>query len=987
MFVDSDFTGRDTSELASLPAPSALSSEELARLGLNRFVAFDVETTGLDARSGRIIELGAVRFEGGREVARFSELVGIDEELPAFITRLTGISADDLAGKAPFAEHARGLVDFLAEDPVVGQNVQFDLGYLEAELDRIARDARPLPPPGDVYDTLAVARTFFPVDLSRYGLGALARQLGVDLSTAHRAADDAAATGRILVELLARARRLPPGELREMLRILGTAAFAFGSLLDGLLAIGPGSEAVWSPPVLPDNRIGDYSRDRGERKQLPEPEQVDADTYARYFAPEGTLARNVSDYQLRHGQVEMAWDVHETMERGGQLICEAGTGTGKSLAYLLPALIHARAGHGRVVISTYTRHLQNQLFDKDLPSLAAAFGGDVRAVLLKGRGNYICHRRYEALTAEPDALEGEERIAALPFVHWLNRTRTGDLSEAPGVRRALVRGLWQKLSADSGFCSNRVCRAARHCFLHRIRTSAQAADIVLINHALLFSDLASEGGVLGEYDRLIIDEAHHVEDVAANHLGFTYHIFPLRQLLLQLHDPSARRPGLLGSLKAFQRLIETPLERGDSAEDGPIDRIEAAVDGLLKSAEVFHRELDDLLRPKAEQEDGDGGAAPEYGRSVRYISGEKTFAPIENAIAVHKRRFKDLVQELDKLLDLFEDVEEGLLGGDDVLARLRSLRGDLAELARAFFALTGPPPENTVLWYTVGREPRHGVNLQAAPLDVSLVLGEMLYPKLKSLVLTSATLTVRGEFDFIRNRLGLMKARGAKYPSPFEMSRQLFISVADFLGTPKENEERFVKGVARLAYRLPTELDAGTLVLFTSQRMLAEAYDQAAKPLERAGWITFAQGVGTSQAEMLDRFRAERASVLFGVDSFWEGIDVPGESLELLLIARLPFHVPSDPLVEARSEKIRDSGGNSFIEYTVPEAILKLRQGIGRLIRRTGDYGVAVICDPRLVRSRWGKMMVDSLPVAPVVHNEYDTLFNDLLAFLEGEEA
>ncbi len=954
-----------------LPQSSAISPSELARLGLARFVALDFETTGLDPKVSRIIELGAVRFEGGEPVARFSELVGVDEPLDPFITRLTGIRDEDLTDRPRIEALLPGFLDFLGSDPIVGQNVHFDLGFLEAERKRISKAHRPQWSPGPIHDTVPIARAFLPT-LTSYGLGALARQLDVLLNRAHRAVHDAEATGNVLIELIKRARRTPFGELNEMSRILGGAAFTLGELIDGLSAIGPGDAGVDVPDNLRDNRIGEWA---GENSLAPEPvENVDA-FLADFLADDGPLSKQVPGFRKRDGQVRMAQEVYAVLKTGGFLMAEAGTGTGKSFAYLLPALMHARIDGGKTVVSTQTRHLQNQLFEKDLPALDAALGGGVRAVLLKGRGNYICKRRYEVLVADPERLEPAEREAVLPLVRWLNRTRTGDIGEVTGFRQGTVRGLWPKISSDSGYCSGRVCRAAQGCFLHRVRTSAQRAHVVLVNHALLFSDLSSGGGVLGEYDKVVFDEAHHIERVAADHLGISWNSGAERTLLLSLFDAGQNR-GVLAGLRAYIPFLKTQLERG-SAETNPLEQAIELVGEVIPGGDAVGKALD-ALAAAGESENGD------YSRRQRYLSGEELLATSKEIVQAHRSHLEKLQKSLDKLAGEFEEAELDLVEGDDVLGEFRRLRGEVASLRENFNRLTGPGEENMVFWYEVPSNTRLGVRLQGAPLDIGRVLREQLYPNLTTAVFTSATLTVADRFDYLAGRLGIEDARGEIYPSPFDMRAQLMIAVAHFVGNPKLDPKGFTQGMSELVRKLPEDLNAGTLVLFTNQRMLHKVWDDAAPVLDRAGWLVLAQGISGAQAELLDRFRRERKSVLLGVDSFWEGIDVPGESLELSIIARLPFGVPTEPLVAARNEKIEREGGNPFMEYSLPEATLRLRQGLGRLIRTTEDVGVAVICDPRIVRSRWGRIIAGSLPVTLQQYDNYADLARDLRRFLRG---
>ncbi len=942
---------------------------------MSRFVAIDLETTGGDASTHRALELGAVRFVGGKETERFSELVAIEGRVPPEITRLTGITDADLDGASTIEELMKPYIDFIGEDPVVGQNVGFDLGFIRGELARLPMNQAFDWNCGPVHDTLDISRAFFPTWHS-YALNALVEYCDVTLDGHHRAVNDAEATGHVLLKLLAAARRTPFGELNEMRRLVGEDT-SLWEVIAGLASIGNGSLGVATLDPLPDNRIGKWRKGEDGEETPAERLKRSRMTIASFFAEEGPLSKTIEGFQPRAGQVHMAEEVLDTFTGEGFLFAEGGTGTGKSFAYLLPALLHAEREEKKVVVSTYTRHLQEQLFFKDLPALNEAVGGGVRAVLLKGRSNYICKRRFEALTSDPTSLSAEERISLLPLVRWLNITRSGDIGECTGFRP--VRGVWQRISAESGFCTARVCRGQDHCFLHRIRTSVLSAHVVLVNHSLLFSDLAADGGVIGDYQCVVFDEAHHVESVAANHLGLEFNTNQVRGVLGRLYDKRSEGGLLVRLGNTASALLKSPLERGD-ADDDPV---EEALDAV-KEADRLALDISKLLYQVLS--DDSGLDESDYSRRVRYRDGSKLIEPIREDMAEFRAALKEVDRKIDDLVEELGDSEADLVDGDDLGGELKRLQGELKSICYSLETLTGPEQANVVFWYDLPRNPMFPVRLYGAPLDVGEVLKATLYERAKAAVFTSATMTVAGKFDYIAGRLGIDEFRGTIYESPFDWNEQLFIAMASFLGNPKGDVDRFTKGVGRLAYRLSVELDAGSLVLFTSNKMLREAYDYAKTWMEQEDWLLLGQNLDGGQANLLERFKQNRQSTLFGLDSFWEGVDVPGDSLELLIVARLPFSVPTDPLVQARSEKIQREGGNPFMEYTLPEAALKLRQGIGRLIRSVDDIGVAVICDPRLITSRWGKVILDSLPVRPVEFREYDKLFQVLEGFLNEPE-
>ncbi len=790
----------------------------------------------------------------------------------------------------------------------------------------------------------------------------------------HRAVNDARATAKVFLELLARARRTSYGELAEMDRILVGSDYSLGQLIKGFHAIEAGPEGVYVAPPLPDNRIGRWD---GEQTEETSEDHV-CDDIASFFADDSALANIIDGYQSRSGQIKMAEMVDRTLNKGGILLAEAGTGTGKSFAYLAPSLLHARSGGSRVIVSTFTRHLQTQLFQKDLPALNEALGGGFRACLLKGRGNYICKRRFDIAVADPDNLEPTEKIGALSLVRWLQVTRTGDISEIPNFYRIIPRSLWAKCTAETGFCTARVCRKSGNCFLHRIRSSAMSSHVVLVNHALLFSDLAAGGGVLGPYSKVVFDEAHQVEKVAASHMGIDYSHTQLHGILYRLLDASGKH-GLLLRFVKYAETLYPPLSTGDTQKKNPLEKAIEGVQTSLETGSRFNEALNSLLRDKS-------GYGNDYGQRVRYREGKKLLDSILEQVEAHSNSLGSTAKALNNLCDDIDEEGFPLDGGDDLAGELRRLFGEVKTLKSCFDTLTGEGDADFVFWYDIPSNPQWPIRLYAAPVDVGAVLQEDFYPKLDSTIFTSATMTVDDSFNYISYRLGVEEEFDSDiFESPFDMRRQLYIAIPDFLGSPKGNVERFTKEVANLTSTLALKQKSGTLALFTSSRMLRDAYSLVKPSFQTHGRMLLGQGLDGGQADLLERFKLYKDSVLFGLNSFWEGIDVPGDALELLIIARLPFDVPSDPLVEARCELIEEDGGNPFMEYSVPEAALKLKQGIGRLIRTTEDVGVAVICDARIIRSRWGKVILNSLPVTPIEYKHIDQLVDDIGGFLGSE--
>ena len=919
------------------------------------FVSLDLETTGLNAESDRIIEVGAVKVEQGRIVDSFQRLVNPGHALPDFVSILTGITDADLVGAPPFTDIADELATFIDDLPMVGQNYQFDLGFL---------NVNGVKPSGPVFDTLDLSRILRP-SAANHSLGWLIEEMGIVNDSPHRALADAEATAQVFLAFWDMILALDPATL-AMIRSLSDRApgdwragpvFQLAARQQEIASDGPErviqrlTERLGKPSVESETR---------QRKLLTTQDGTAAIGVA--FESEGGLAQALGDsYEPRTQQLEMAQAVLSAQEADQTLLLEAPPGTGKSLGYLTPAIWRAEAAEEQVVVATSTRGLQEQLASKDVPIALRALGltpDEVRVAVLKGRGNYLCLSRLLSRLGSLEVTPGEAAFFARLMV-WLESTESGDLGELPMGEQEAAR--WSTLSAGSeeghGNC------AYEHeglCFIGRARRAAQAAHLVITNHALLLADSSSGGNVLGEIPHVILDEAHNLEREATDHYSRSVSHSEVNEFLNSLGaDSEDGRPRIITA--ALGSSVGTVAQAMDAAG---VEVATAARSAAARAGQFFSAV----------------GAITAGSRSDR--GSDSQIRLIQRVRETDEwREAANTWQDLDATLASVADLVDSRLRSalqtqqgwqspptdvDDVVRRIADVRARLMNVMR------DANPDDDITWLETPRDQRGSLSLHWAPMSVASHLATGPFADRKSIVLSSATLTTDDSFGFITDRLGLEETETLQVRLTLGPEDAAAAMVpAD---VPDPNNNAYGKAVQQAIVDVAAATGGGVLALFTSHASLRQTYTKVSSVLRERDINVLGQGIDGAPDRLAEIARLRKGIVILGAAAFWEGVDLPGDALKALIVTRLPFDVPSDPIIAARGETYE----NAFSEFQIPRSLLRFKQGVGRLLRSAKDQGVIIILDSRVLNRAYGAAFIDALPTSNVQTPTLDRLGDEV---------
>jgi len=830
----------------------------------NEFVALDTETTGLNCDRDEIIEIGGVKFVDGNITDKFSQLISIDRELPEDVVRLTGITNKALKGKPKISEVSDELKAFIQDLPVVGHKVSFDLDFLGKKIS--------IPNPS--IDTLELANILFPF-VRNHSLVTLAEYLGITVDVAHRAYEDAKNAGLVLLKTLEIIENIHPDILQTIADILGREHPLFSIFQAGVEAsVKKGMSREQYPFPSPINvRIPE------KKENITVKEDIRA-----YFDNELIQKRDV--------QIRMANAVKSAFDKERFLILEAGTGSGKSLGYLIPSIAVSYKQDKPMYISTYTKNLQNQIFYKDIPLSEKLTGIPVKTVIVKGQNNYLCLDKMKSVIREGNrnfSREEKDSIASIFF--WSKITKTGDRTE---ITSYLEPGIWELFQVDET-CKNKECPLYNQCYYKRIKKESETANIILVNHYLFFS-----GEVKSEI--VVFDEGHELESAITNSISVRVRFSNIRFILTEIK-------WYLKKNKKSAREIEEILPDG---------------------YKIFKEYGEKFLKRNP------------YGRG--FFAG----LSIDNITGV--------IDKIDAIYMKLNKYEE-----------IKKICEMLKEEIDNFRFILNQADEKFCYFAEVNKRKPASIEFIAAPIDISDYFIEKAENTFKSAIFTSATIKMGKSFDFFVKTLGLDKFQDkmdiVDLGDIFPFKKQVLAIIPANFPSPSQKGSAFIDAVTEFIAETILASGKGTLALFTSHQYIRDAYKNISNMAKKLGISCYAQNITGSKESIMRNFKDDAPAVLLGTGSFWQGIDVPGKALEILVITKIPFPNMSDPIIVSRIKHLRKKGIDPFYNYQVPLAVIKYRQGFGRLIRKFSDRGVFIILDTRILLKEYGKVFIESVPV------------------------
>ena len=939
-------------------------SELLSSLKLDRFIAFDFETTGLQVETDRAIEVAAIMFKDGKPAEKFVTLINPQIPISDLIADITGIT-NEMVTEAPLEkEIIDDLFEFLGDYPIVAHNTPFDLSFLRAMAERHNKDFIER----KCYDTLTLSRAFLFFQPT-HNLSAVSEYFNLSSEGAHRAEKDTENCGEVFIELVHEVASYNLDLISNIITFLNPFEVhnkdLFINIGNLLTKKGNLKTAIVSSELAKPQNKNIFFHDA--KTNINTTNSVDV------FGENGLLNQTFDSYELRPNQINFSEYVDNILSgQGGIGVIEAGTGLGKSMAYLYPAIkySHDNSNENPIILSCYTKHLQDQLFNNDLPTLTKAIDTSIKAVLLKGRNNYLCKTRLRWLINSSDKmLSGEEAMNLLPVLVWLEHTSTGDLDECPGFSNGFTYRLMGLIQSEQGFCTSSICAKHDGCFFGPLRKVVYQSNLIVVNHALLISDAQSKSkiddsmGFLPENNAVIIDEAHNLPKAAYHQLTLSFDHRSLNYVLDRIdpkHNHSVRWNNKLRTIAAIHSKFEISRSTLSGLVEEGRDLIKIFFDKMTSNA--YHH-----FDPNSK-----------YSTKIIIDDLNEHFTPLEKELNELKSALHSLRNHIRKLREDLLDIDETREDFIELHQLFDRSEGSLSDILILTESITSNQNKEYVYWYegnfrTISGATQLILTVNMAPIQPGIELANSIFKSIDFCILTSATLRTKLSFDYFLNRVGLDSVEfdhvsSTVYESPFSYNDQ--VTYFQYAGNDSQRPDIIAKTILHCHRKFNKRM----MVLFTSRAQLDNTSQLLRQLSHKADLPIFAQKRQTSRMGLIRGMKQVKNGILLGTNAFWEGVDLPGDLLEGLMIIKMPFDVPTEPTVKAYGKMIEERGGNSFMDYALPESVIRFRQGFGRLIRTTYDEGIFIVMDDRIINKRYGISFSESIPVQMQVFRHIDDI-------------